>query len=194
MDVKLVIAGGKHAGQVIAVHTPRYLIGRAPDCQLRPASREISAHHCAVLVEQGRATIHDMNSATGTFVNEVRLKAPQELKNGDRIRIGLLEFEVQLTVTVGGKKKSKIRSIQEAAARTVASAARDEVDVTAWLAEPETKATEIPPAAASDAEPDLGPQKPQVNMFGAPQDAKPAAASSRDAAADLLRQMFAKKK
>lgn len=193
MDVKLVVASGKHAGQAVAVSVPRFLIGRGPDCQLRPSSREISTHHCAILVEQGRATIRDLDSATGTFLNGVRIAAQQELKNGDRVRVGQLEFEVQLTVTVGGKKKSKIRSIQEAAARTVASAARDEADVAGWLSEPESKQSERASAPAAAEEPAEAEQK-YINMFGSDEQSKPAAASSRDAAADLLRQMFEKKR
>jgi len=193
MDVKLVVASGKHAGQAVAVSVPRFLIGRGPDCQLRPSSREISPHHCAILVEQGRATIRDLDSATGTFLNGVRIAAQQELKNGDRVRVGQLEFEVQLTVTVGGKKKSKIRSIQEAAARTVASAARDEADVAGWLSEPESKQSERASAPAAAEEPAEAEQK-YINMFGSDEQSKPAAASSRDAAADLLRQMFEKKR
>jgi pSer/pThr/pTyr-binding forkhead associated (FHA) protein len=192
MDVKLVVANGKHAGQAVAVPGPQFLIGRGPECQLRPSSREVATRHCAIAVEQGRATLRDLDSATGTFVNDVRLTGPRELKNGDRIRVGQLEFEVQLTVTVGGKKRPKIRSIQEAAARTVASAARDEADVAGWLSEPETEKA-LPDAAAAADEPDAVQQK-YINMFGNQHEAKPAAASSRDAAADLLRRMFDKKK
>jgi predicted component of type VI protein secretion system len=192
MDVKLVVVSGKHAGQAVTVAGPQFRVGRGPDCQLRPSSREIATHHCAILVEEGRAMVRDLNSATGTFVNDKRLAAPQELRNGDRIRVGQLEFEVQLTVSLGGKKKPKIRSIQEAAARTVASAARDEADVAGWLSEPETeKPQQDEPAEAE--EPDAVQQK-YINMFGNQPDAKPASASSRDAAADLLRQMFDKKK
>lgn len=191
MDVKLVVASGKHAGQAVVVSVPQFVIGRGPDCQLRPSSREISAHHCAILVEQGRALVSDLNSATGTFVNGTRVAAPQELKNGDRLRIGQLEFEVQLTVTIGGKKKPKIRSIQEAAARTVASAARDEADVAGWLSEPQVKQPVVDPSSEAEEADDAAPHK-SVNMFGHEQQAKPAAASSRDAAADLLRQMFGK--
>lgn len=194
MDVKLIVASGKHAGQAVAVSASQFLIGRGPDCQLRPSSREISSHHCAIFVEQGRATVRDLNSATGTFVNGVRVQAPQELKNGDRLRVGQLEFEVQITVTVGGKKKPKIRSIQEAAARTVAAAAGNEADVAAWLSEPASKQAE-PAATASTApeEADEAAEQKYVNMFGSQQQSKPPAASSRAAAADLLRQMFGKK-
>lgn len=195
MEVKLVVMGGKHAGQVIAVPGPQFLIGRGPECQLRPSHKEIGAVHCAVLVEQGRVAVRDMGSPAGTLVNGARIKAEQQLKNGDRLGIGPLEFEVHLTVSVGGKKRPAIRSIKEAAARTVASAARQEIDVAAWLAEPETpKQPALPrPVAAEDDDEgaDQGPGD-KGKMFGTEKQSKPASASSRDAAADVLRQMYGK--
>ena len=36
MEVKLVVANGKNVGQEIPVPGPKFLIGRADDCQLRP--------------------------------------------------------------------------------------------------------------------------------------------------------------
>ena len=36
MDVKLVVLGGKHPGQEIVVQGPEFLVGRAPECKLRP--------------------------------------------------------------------------------------------------------------------------------------------------------------
>jgi pSer/pThr/pTyr-binding forkhead associated (FHA) protein len=192
MDVKLVVTSGKHAGQVLPVSGSQFLIGRGPDCQLRPGSREISAHHCEILVEQGRASVRDLDSATGTFLNGTRVTGQQELKNSDRLRIGQLEFEVQLTVTIGGKKKPKIRSISEAAARLVASASREEADVASWLNEPEEKQLDLGPSSPAEETDDPAAHKP-IDLFGPQQQAKPSAGSSRDAAADLLRQMFGKK-
>lgn len=191
MEVKLVVTGGKHAGQVIAVAGPQFLIGRGPDCQLRSSNKEIGTHHCAILVEQGRAAVRDLGSAAGTLVNDVRIKNEQELKNGDRLRVGPLEFDVHLTVSVGGKKKPAIRSIQEAAARTVAKASGDEMDVAAWLNEPETKKETPAAARAEEEQPDHVAQNDE-RLFGQQKQSKPAAASSRDAAADVLKQMFKK--
>ena len=191
MEVKLVVRNGKHSGQVIPVGGPQFVIGRGPDCHLRPNHKDISTHHCAILVEQGRVAVRDMNSATGTYVNDARIKDEQDLRNGDRLRVGPLEFDVHLTVGIGGKKKPAIRSIQEAAARTVAKASGSEMDVAAWLSEPETKKKERPAAAAKEEQPDHVAQDDE-KLFGHQKQVKPAAASSRDAAAETLRQMFKK--
>jgi pSer/pThr/pTyr-binding forkhead associated (FHA) protein len=122
MEVKLTVVGGKSAGKQIPVAVPKFLIGRAEDCQLRPQSDLVSRHHCAILLEEGMAVVRDFGSRNGTFVNEERIRNERELKNGDRLKVGPLEFDVHLTVEIGGKKKPKVASVQEAAVRTVENA------------------------------------------------------------------------
>jgi pSer/pThr/pTyr-binding forkhead associated (FHA) protein len=130
MDVKLVVMGGSRAGQEVPVPHAKFLIGRAEDCHLRPASDLVSRHHAVILVEDGFVAVRDFASKNGTFVNGQRIKKEQQLKSGDRLKIASLEFEVRLDVPVAGKKKPKVHSIQEAAARTVETVqADDEIDI-----------------------------------------------------------------
>jgi len=138
MDVKLIVANGKHIGEKIPVSGPKFIIGRSEDCQLRPRSDLISRHHCAIVVEDGYVAVRDFGSKNGTFVNGDRIRAEQELKNGDRLTIGQLEFLVELVVNVAGKKKPKVHSVHEAAARTVESAGDDELDLADWLNDGDT--------------------------------------------------------
>ena len=70
MDVKLVVLGGKHPGQEIAVQGPEFLVGRAPECKLRPNSDMVSRRHCMISIAEGRATIRDLGSRNGTIVND----------------------------------------------------------------------------------------------------------------------------
>ena len=109
------------------------MIGRAEECQLRPRSDRVSRRHCEIFLEKGLAAIRDFGSKNGTFVNDERLQGERELKNGDHLKIGPLEFEVQLSVSVSGKRKPKVHNVQEAAARTVESAPGEELDVSNWL-------------------------------------------------------------
>ncbi len=118
MEVKLVVASGRNAGQVIPVSGGKFFIGRAEDCNLRPYSDLISRHHCAILVDQGSVLVRDFGSKNGTVINGERVRTEQELKNGDRLQVGDLEFEVQLIVELPGKKLSKVHGVQEVAART----------------------------------------------------------------------------
>jgi pSer/pThr/pTyr-binding forkhead associated (FHA) protein len=128
MEVKLVVANGKQVGHEVPVKTAKFVIGRGEDCQIRPQSHLVSRRHCAILVEGSSVAIEDLGSTNGTFVNSEKLEGRRELKNGDRIKVGLLELDVQLSVAVGGKWKSKVQSVQEAAVRTAASVSRKEDD------------------------------------------------------------------
>lgn len=222
MDVTLVVVGGKHAGKQIPVSVPEFTIGRGQECQLRLKSDVISRKHCAILVEKGVATIKDFGSTNGTFLNGERLGEPQELKHGDHISIGVLEVEVQLPVVVAGKMKPKVRTVQEAAARTVASAAAsDEWDITNWLAAGKSDAEKddviapvSKPASVDDTETsksvvetgkvavngtvkmgakkkEATPEKPASRFHPV---AKPMAENSGEAANDILRKFFSRKR
>src|SRR5262245_7004161 len=65
----VVMTAGKSQGQAIPVTLAQFVIGRDPQCNLRPASAVISKRHCALLVQDGRVAIRDFNSTNGTFVN-----------------------------------------------------------------------------------------------------------------------------
>jgi predicted component of type VI protein secretion system len=205
MDVKLVVVGGKHPGQQIAVQGPEFLIGRAPECKLRPNSDMVSRRHCMISIAEGRATIRDLGSRNGTLVNEQRITGEHELHTGEKIKVGPLEFEVQLSTRIGGEKKPKVHSVQEAAARTLEAAKpRDnERDINDWLNEEEndgdtkknklTTSTFVPPTIEKPAAtaPAASGQQQRIDPLANPGQAKkPVAESSRVAAADMLKQFF----
>jgi pSer/pThr/pTyr-binding forkhead associated (FHA) protein len=208
VEVKLILLGGKRSGQEIAVAGPKFMIGRAEECQLRPNSDMISRRHCAILVEQGSVKVQDFNSKNGTFVNDEQVDSERELKNGDRLKVGPLEFEVQLAVSLSGKRKPKVRNIQEAAARTVRSASEKELDITRWLADEEEEEEEpaaqapktetlsnddsvvAPPEGTSASKPADVPEELPDPILGTRGPKKPTAESSRSAAADMIRQII----
>jgi pSer/pThr/pTyr-binding forkhead associated (FHA) protein len=137
MEVKLIVQNGKQAGRAIRIAAAKFVIGRAEDCQLRVQSNLISRKHCMILIEDASATVEDCGSTNGTFLNDQRITERQELHSGDRLRVGMLGLEVQLAVSVEAKRKPKVHSVQEAAARTAAStpAAQEDLDISGWLGE-----------------------------------------------------------
>jgi len=119
MKIELKVVGGSRSGQLIPIAIPNFMIGRAEDCHLKPRSELISRYHCAILSEEGYVAVRDMGSKNGVYVNGERIYGEFELKNGDRLVIGPLEFEVVLTVELKGAPKPKISSIADVVARTV---------------------------------------------------------------------------
>jgi len=131
MDLKLKVLGGKHAGQEIRVPGAKFIIGRAEDCHLRPGSDLISRHHCAITVDDGYIALRDFGSKNGSYVNGQRVAGEIELKSGDMLKVGPLEFEVVVKHELVGKKRPPVTDLQEAAARTAEG--KDDLDVSQWL-------------------------------------------------------------
>ena len=56
MKMSLVVMSvGKAAGQSIPILTPQFVIGRDPQCNLRPGLAMISKRHCAALLRNNQA-------------------------------------------------------------------------------------------------------------------------------------------
>jgi pSer/pThr/pTyr-binding forkhead associated (FHA) protein len=136
MELKLKVLSGKQAGVEIAIAGPRFTIGRGDDNHLRPHSDAISRHHCEVLIDGGAATVRDLGSRNGTFVNGQRISEQQRLKAGDKLTVGQLQFEVHLVPELGGPKRPKVLDAQDAAKRMKSeSSAATHDDVASWLSE-----------------------------------------------------------
>lgn len=138
MQVKLRVVGGKNDGREITISGPEFVIGRGEGTHLRPQSDLISRKHCALIIEDGKAFIEDFKSRNGTYLNGERVEGRQQLKVGDRLRVGRLHFEVQIDHAVASSKKPKVEGVKEAAIRTATNRSNGNVDedsITDWLME-----------------------------------------------------------
>lgn len=141
MKIKLRVQSGSHAGKEIEMTEDKFLIGRSDSCQLRPKSESVSRKHCILALKDGRLLVQDLKSRNGTFVNEKRLPPDKAkvLKDGDILRVGRLSFGMVIEHGLQASKKPEVKSVADAAARTVESNSGDskfeEVDVSSWLDE-----------------------------------------------------------
>jgi pSer/pThr/pTyr-binding forkhead associated (FHA) protein len=92
----VVLAEGPQKGKVLEIRLPQFLVGRDPQCQLRPASAMISKRHCALIQRDNKAFVRDFDSTNGTFVNDQPIKGEVELHHDDKLKIGPLLFGVRL--------------------------------------------------------------------------------------------------
>jgi pSer/pThr/pTyr-binding forkhead associated (FHA) protein len=104
MKLRLVVASGVHEGKAIPVTSPQFIIGREPQCQLRPASPAISKRHCAILVRGGQVFVRDFGSTNGTFVNDQLVQGETQVRDGDLLKVGPLEFRVGMEVAAPAPK------------------------------------------------------------------------------------------
>lgn len=147
MELILKVLSGRNAGLEIPVATSKFFIGRGNDCHLRPHSDTVSRHHCMLTIVAGNARVRDFGSRNGTFVNGERITAEVPLKPGDHLTVGNLQFQVvapgkaipadAAPAGLGGKKRAKVKDLQDVATRTAASATgEEELDVDNWLTAP----------------------------------------------------------
>jgi predicted component of type VI protein secretion system len=112
----VVLVAGKQEGKVLEIKTPQFVVGRDPECHLRPASPMISKRHCALIQKEGKVYIKDFGSTNGSFVNDQPVQnAVVQLNNGDRLKIGPLLFEVRLEVEADAPTDQKTPAPKQAA-------------------------------------------------------------------------------
>lgn len=68
------------------------LVGRDGDCAVRIDSATVSRHHARIVVTRGEATVEDLGSKNGTYVDGRPVRLPVALKDGGQIRIGSVKM------------------------------------------------------------------------------------------------------
>jgi pSer/pThr/pTyr-binding forkhead associated (FHA) protein len=64
------------------------VIGRALDAAIQIDSPGISRYHARILVAHGEATLEDLGSKNGTYLNGNRITTPRCLSDGNEVRLG----------------------------------------------------------------------------------------------------------
>jgi predicted component of type VI protein secretion system len=219
MLVQLKILHGSNKGKLVKLPSPKCLIGRGDECHLRPQSDAVSRQHCAIITTENEVVVRDLSSRNGTFVNGERVGEEAVLLSGDVLRVGPLEFEMQIEQTAARAKRSKVSDIKEAVARTAegaASSTSELSDISTWLAEgdeadkerrtvdPDTRQFRIDPTVSPDTAVakketiaadtkaiDEGPKRPAKKPPGKlPPRPATQEKDSRDAAANMLKKFF----
>ena len=132
IQAELRIATGNKQGNSISLPQGKFLVGREEDCHLRPNSDLVSRHHCVFTVDDFSLRLRDLGSTNGTYVNGQRLVGAVNLKPGDRVLIGKLDFEVLIEETstvVPGASKIDTVMIAGSPGRPILSRQRPAGDV-----------------------------------------------------------------
>lgn len=188
----VVVTAGKAQGQVIPINLAQFVIGRDPQCNLRPASALISKRHCALLVKSGQVFVRDFDSTNGTFINDVPVKGEAALQHDDVLKVGPLSFRVTIEGPASISKPTPPPQTQagkdDDAAAAMLLALQDDTteggEGTAGDSGVPAGSTvfDIPNPVDGAAAPDAAGKKPEAKK----PDAKSAAASASKAAESLL--------
>jgi DNA-binding winged helix-turn-helix (wHTH) protein len=90
--------------QRIVLDEGETVVGRDPDLEACFESSSISRRHARLVVNGGVATLEDLGSKNGTWVNGARVSGPVTLSNGDAVRLGSVAFVFRVTVGVASTR------------------------------------------------------------------------------------------
>jgi DNA-binding winged helix-turn-helix (wHTH) protein len=96
----------------IALHPGENIIGRAREATVRIDSPRVSRRHARLMVDGLNATIEDLESKNGTYLQGRLLSAPAKLEDGDEISVGatVMTFRVadddRPTETASARRRS----------------------------------------------------------------------------------------
>jgi pSer/pThr/pTyr-binding forkhead associated (FHA) protein len=122
MKLTLVVASGVHQGKAVPVVGPEFLIGRDPQCHLRPASQAVSKQHCALIIRESAVFLKDFGSTNGTLLNDAVVKGEErQLKNNDSLKIGPLDFTVRIDLTARTSDATPLPEMNPAADVAIAA-------------------------------------------------------------------------
>jgi diguanylate cyclase (GGDEF)-like protein len=82
----LVVVAGQNVGEMFPLGAS-VVIGRGSDADVRVVDDQISRRHARILVQGSEASIEDLGSKNGTFVNGAAVQR-EKLKDGDKVQIG----------------------------------------------------------------------------------------------------------
>ena len=99
MKFSLIVVTGTTSGKEIPIRLPEFIIGRDPECHLRPASPMISKKHCSFVLQGEKVLFRDFGSTNGSFINDVRVEGEAMLKDGDIVKFGPLTFKAKMEAT-----------------------------------------------------------------------------------------------
>lgn len=85
---------GPLAGQIVPLTKNSTLLGRAPNCDIKIASSNVSKEHTRIEVFDDKVIITDAGSRNGTFVNGIQVRS-SKAKTGDKVAMHDIFFEVQ---------------------------------------------------------------------------------------------------
>jgi serine/threonine protein kinase len=74
----------------------QHLIGADPACEFWVTAQGVAWHHARLVMDADRMVIEDLGSATGTYVDDVRVEHPTVIRAGQKVRVGEATVELRL--------------------------------------------------------------------------------------------------
>jgi len=82
-----------YESRIFTLNSVPIKLGRNLDNHLVLSNKAVSRHHAEIFVENETFYLQDLESTSGTFLNDIEVREPTALKSGDKITLA----EVELT-------------------------------------------------------------------------------------------------
>ncbi len=96
MDVNLVLFKKSGRSKAFPLPSSVTVVGRRQDCDLCIPLQIVSRRHCEFNLDGGHLRLRDLDSRNGTYINGGRVTDQIDVKPGDKIQIGPLDFIAQI--------------------------------------------------------------------------------------------------
>src|ERR1700733_7409302 len=108
-ELNLEVIEGPDAGKQIA-GDHAVVIGRGPESDLVLEDGEVSGQHARVTPSpDGSATVEDLESTNGTFINENELTGPSRLDPGDELLVGISVLQLRTRQDIAPRASAVIQ-------------------------------------------------------------------------------------
>ena len=94
-DDVLFLAGSENDKLCIPINKMPVTLGAGPSADFQIQGAGISRIHCKIERKNGVLRLSDAKSLNGTYVNNMMLTSPIDLKEGDEITLGVVKLKVK---------------------------------------------------------------------------------------------------
>lgn len=100
--------------RLIPIDRAVILVGRSAECDVViTTSQKISRRHCCLVQSDQSYFVRDLGSMNGVLLNGEKVQREAEMKAGDRLCIGDVEFQLFTNVKVESKKQLRTDGVTE---------------------------------------------------------------------------------
>jgi len=82
--------------RVLTLADGEHIAGRGEECAVVVDATTVSRRHARFIVSAGVATLEDLGSTNGTFVNDVAIRSATRLRDGDEIAFGKARLTLRM--------------------------------------------------------------------------------------------------
>jgi pSer/pThr/pTyr-binding forkhead associated (FHA) protein len=82
--------------RILALSSGENIAGRGAECSVVIEATTVSRRHARIMVSSGGATIEDLQSTNGTYINKRAISTPTSVNDGDEIAFGTAELTVRI--------------------------------------------------------------------------------------------------